>query len=159
FIPADVKDEVFQALCTIAGGEKIDDLDDLCPVVPPERTELKTQPLPEAKPPEVKPPDVKPPEGGARDEKPQGNALAAAAFTKEFADDPKAADKYTRKKVVVEGVVADVDIAQDVVRLKGHEPGSEVICFFKDGKGVAKTVKPDQVVRIEGECQGRILGS
>ncbi|MBI1913914.1 MAG: hypothetical protein HYS12_04145 [Planctomycetes bacterium] len=58
FIPADMKPETFKALCTIAGGEKIDDLNHIAPVVPDNTVTLKPTlpadlPKPPASPPEV----------------------------------------------------------------------------------------------------------
>ncbi len=56
FIPATIDPKVFQAMCTIAGGEKIKNLDAIAPEVPPPeepQAELKTEPPPPvAKPPE-----------------------------------------------------------------------------------------------------------
>jgi hypothetical protein len=44
FIPEDIPAETFRALCTIAGGESIDRLDSLCPVIEePEKREIKTE--------------------------------------------------------------------------------------------------------------------
>ena len=76
FIPAEISDKDFQALCTIAGGDKVADLDTLCPVVPEPRSELKTRPLPDVKLPpgggDRPPPGGgdKPPPGGG-DQPPQ----------------------------------------------------------------------------------------
>jgi len=52
FIPADMNPETFKALCTIAGGEKIEDLNHIAPVVPDNTVTLKPtlpgdQPKPE----------------------------------------------------------------------------------------------------------------
>jgi hypothetical protein len=46
FIPASTPPEIFRALCTINGGEKIDNLDAIAPEIPPEASEaeLKTDP-------------------------------------------------------------------------------------------------------------------
>jgi hypothetical protein len=52
FIPADLPAATFRALCTIAGGETIDDLDKLCPVIAP--TEV-------VQPPPLQPAEVAPP--------------------------------------------------------------------------------------------------
>jgi hypothetical protein len=47
FLPADLDPKVFRALCTINGGEKVQKLDELAPVVPedgqPDKTELKAE--------------------------------------------------------------------------------------------------------------------
>src|SRR5262249_37159038 len=53
FIPATIDPKTFQALCTIAGGEKIKDLDSVAPEVPPsdeepQQAELKAAELPPA---------------------------------------------------------------------------------------------------------------
>ena len=55
FIPADIDPKTFQAMCTIAGGEKIKNIDTVAPVVPPpddfEQPELKAeQPQAQAQP-------------------------------------------------------------------------------------------------------------
>lgn len=52
FIPANIDPKTFQAMCTIAGGEKIKDIDTVAPVVPPpddfQQPELKAdQPQPQ----------------------------------------------------------------------------------------------------------------
>lgn len=65
FLSAKMAPNVFRALCTIAGGEKIDDLDAIAPVVPdPAEAKLKADPgvpgLPPSVPPGA-PPGVKPP--------------------------------------------------------------------------------------------------
>jgi hypothetical protein len=67
FIAEDVSDEDFKALCTIAGGEKIDPekLEQFSTLVPPEQPELVTKPIP-GKPGEIVP--EKP--GGIVPEKP-----------------------------------------------------------------------------------------
>jgi hypothetical protein len=75
FIPADIKPEIFRALCTIAGGEKIADLDKIAPEVPPpedaKEPELKTEPgvPPSGKPPVKQDPPAaeKPNSGGLND--------------------------------------------------------------------------------------------
>jgi hypothetical protein len=59
FIPEMIADKDFQALCTIAGGEKVD-VDALAPVVPGQTSELKAQPLPEAGPPAKEEPKAPP---------------------------------------------------------------------------------------------------
>jgi len=66
FIAADMNPETFKALCTIAGGEKIEDLDEIAPVVPDNTVTLKTtvagdQPKPPAEAP--KPPESAPATG------------------------------------------------------------------------------------------------
>ena len=43
FIPETIDPNVFRALCTIAGGEKIDDLDKIAPVVPGDQAELHAE--------------------------------------------------------------------------------------------------------------------
>ena len=48
FIPADLPAATFRALCTIAGGEKIDRLDTLCPVIENEVRTMKTDAVPVA---------------------------------------------------------------------------------------------------------------
>ncbi len=61
FIPANIDPKTFQALCTIAGGDKIKDLDKIAPEVPPpedllNQPELKAEPAaPVAPPPNVTP--------------------------------------------------------------------------------------------------------
>jgi hypothetical protein len=56
FIPEDVNPDVFRAMCTIAGDEKTENLDELCPVIPSDQTEVKADkpadPKPEPKKPE-----------------------------------------------------------------------------------------------------------
>jgi hypothetical protein len=59
FIAETIADKDFQALCTIAGGEKVD-VDALAPVVPGQTSELKAQPLPEAGPPAKEEPKAPP---------------------------------------------------------------------------------------------------
>jgi hypothetical protein len=55
FLPADLPADTFRAMCTIAGGEKIENLDTLCPVVEEEKEpELKVE-EPGEKQPEEKP--------------------------------------------------------------------------------------------------------
>ena len=54
FIPETIPDETFKALCTIAGGEKIDNLDAVAPKVPSPQAVLKTKPAVAAKPPPPK---------------------------------------------------------------------------------------------------------
>jgi hypothetical protein len=47
FIPEDMKPADFRALCTIAGGERINDINELAPIVPEEAAnELKSTPSP-----------------------------------------------------------------------------------------------------------------
>jgi hypothetical protein len=58
FIPADIDPNVFRAMCTIAGGEKIENLDDIAPVVSDEEPSLKADPGSVGAPP---PPVVAPP--------------------------------------------------------------------------------------------------
>jgi uncharacterized protein (TIGR03067 family) len=44
FIPADIPADMFRAMCTIAGGERIEKLDSLCPVIDePEKREVRTE--------------------------------------------------------------------------------------------------------------------
>jgi hypothetical protein len=53
FIRADIKPEIFRAMCTIAGGEKIANLDAFAPVVvdsPPPGAEASTTPVSEVTP-------------------------------------------------------------------------------------------------------------
>jgi uncharacterized protein (TIGR03067 family) len=70
FIPADLPAATFRALCTIAGGEKVDKFDELCPVIPADtEAELRTPAPggPDAKPGPGLPPVIKPvtpPSGG-----------------------------------------------------------------------------------------------
>ncbi|HEY7426925.1 MAG TPA: DUF1559 domain-containing protein [Gemmataceae bacterium] len=73
FIPATIDPKTFQALCTIAGGEKIKDLDAVAPEVPPpdeepQQPELKAEPLAPPAPPS----DAKPAEGAGKSELPAG---------------------------------------------------------------------------------------
>jgi DNA-directed RNA polymerase subunit M/transcription elongation factor TFIIS len=60
FIPENINPKTFQALCTIAGGDKIRDLDKVAPEVPPPedqpQAELKSSEPAPATPPSVKPP-------------------------------------------------------------------------------------------------------
>jgi hypothetical protein len=58
FIPEDMKPATFRALCTIGGGERVDDINQIAPLVPAEAaSELKTTPVASAKPaPEAKAP-------------------------------------------------------------------------------------------------------
>ncbi len=44
FIPANIAPKTFQAMCTIAGGEKIANLDKVAPIVPPPEEEEEQQP-------------------------------------------------------------------------------------------------------------------
>jgi hypothetical protein len=77
FIPEDMSDDNFKALCTINGGEKIDNLDQIAPVVPgpTKKSELKTAPLPTPPAPAAKPPAPLPttPEKPAAPEKAKGS--------------------------------------------------------------------------------------
>jgi hypothetical protein len=61
FISKDINPDTFKAMCTINGGETIENLDEVAPVVPGgSKPVLKPQLPPEVKPPEVitpKPPD------------------------------------------------------------------------------------------------------
>jgi hypothetical protein len=59
FIAETIADKDFQALVTIAGGEKVD-VDALAPLVPGPTSELKAQPLPEAGPPAKEEPKTPP---------------------------------------------------------------------------------------------------
>jgi hypothetical protein len=59
FIAETIADKDFQALVTIAGGEKVD-VDALAPVVPGQTAELKAQPLPETAPPAKEEPKAPP---------------------------------------------------------------------------------------------------
>jgi len=66
FIPASIDPKTFQAMCTIAGGEKIKDIDAVAPEVPPpeepKQPELKAeQPAPVAAKPPAQPQPAKPP--------------------------------------------------------------------------------------------------
>jgi hypothetical protein len=64
FIPAKMDPNVFRALCTINGGEKVEKLDDIAPVVEPEEPVLKGDPSGAPKPPPVIVPPVMPTEEG-----------------------------------------------------------------------------------------------
>jgi flagellar basal body-associated protein FliL len=79
FIPATIDPKTFQALCTIAGEDKVSNLDSIAPEVPPpddlpQQSELKTeQPAPSVKPP-VSPPaqtSNPPAEGGSAPANPE----------------------------------------------------------------------------------------
>jgi hypothetical protein len=48
FIAETIDPNVFRALCTIAGGEKVDKLDEIAPVVPGDQPELHTKAAPKA---------------------------------------------------------------------------------------------------------------
>jgi hypothetical protein len=50
FIPASISPEMFRALCTIAGGEKIRDLDSIAPEVPPAEEIAPAPPIKTAEP-------------------------------------------------------------------------------------------------------------
>jgi hypothetical protein len=70
FIAKDINPDSFKALCTINGGEIIDNLDEVAPVVPGQGKSLLKPQLPPASgapQPEAKPPveEKKPAEGGA----------------------------------------------------------------------------------------------
>jgi len=71
FIPADMRPETFQALCTIAGGEKIDNLDTIAPVAdegtvlkPKLPGDLPKSPTETSQPVPSVPPEGKKAEGG-----------------------------------------------------------------------------------------------
>jgi hypothetical protein len=56
FIPKDIKLDIFLKMCSITQAEKIDNLDDYCPLVPPPKEEKKALPPPPANnPPADKP--------------------------------------------------------------------------------------------------------
>jgi Protein of unknown function (DUF1559) len=65
FIPADIKQETFRAMCTIAGGETIEDLNRIAPEIKDETVVLKPELPPAAPGGDVKPP-VKTPPGGEK---------------------------------------------------------------------------------------------
>jgi hypothetical protein len=60
FIPEDLPAATFRALCTIAGGEEIGKINDICPEIVNEERELKTEILPTTLPPRNPPSSVKP---------------------------------------------------------------------------------------------------
>ncbi len=61
FLSADMKPEQFRALCTIAGDDKINNLDEIAPVVPAPAVTVKLTPKPTLpSPPETKPPTTPP---------------------------------------------------------------------------------------------------
>jgi hypothetical protein len=68
FIAETIDPKTFQAMCTIAGGDKIKNLDDIAPEVPP----LEDVPQPELKAEEPAPPVVQPPAGQAPSPKTPG---------------------------------------------------------------------------------------
>jgi hypothetical protein len=77
FIPADIDPKTFQAMCTIAGGEKIKDIDTVAPVVPPpddfQQPELKAdQPQAQAQP---RPQPAAPPAAEAAAADPRAKAI------------------------------------------------------------------------------------
>jgi hypothetical protein len=149
FIPEDIDNEIFKKLCTLNGGAEIENLNEIAPLIPAPKVELKTEPPPKLD-------DKKPAPGGGGG---NAQAMSAAALTKAFVDNSKAAiDKYVGQKVTVQGVVSEVDHGQGVLKLKGHQGDSEVICFFLSNKDAIKGIKPGQTVIVEGECEGRILG-
>jgi len=88
FIPATMPVETFRALCTINGGEPIEKLDEIAPVVPDDAppTELRTDLPPPvvAKPPEPKPAEGSEPQPAAETANPREAAktVALAAISK-----------------------------------------------------------------------------
>ncbi|HTU89761.1 MAG TPA: TIGR03067 domain-containing protein [Gemmataceae bacterium] len=61
FIPATIDPKTFQAMCTIAGGDKIRDLDKVAPEVPPPEEQPQTELKAEQPPPPAAPPPVQQP--------------------------------------------------------------------------------------------------
>jgi uncharacterized protein (TIGR03067 family) len=108
FIPEDIKPEVFRAMCTIAGGEKIDNLDDLCPVVTGEVTSSKPD-----KPAEK--PDDKPKDQTAKDSKSKPDEAAPSGQTE------------------LEGTWDVVSLMEDH-KLEHVQKGQKTGLLFKDGK-------------------------
>jgi Protein of unknown function (DUF1559) len=92
FIPEDMKPATFRALCTIAGGERTDDINQIAPLVPEEAaTELKTAPLASAAPapPASAPaaPEAKAPSAPAAPAQPAAGQAGLPAGWKEIVDE------------------------------------------------------------------------
>jgi flagellar basal body-associated protein FliL len=71
FIPATIDPKTFQAMCTIAGGERIKNLDDIAPEVPPPEEDAAGPEL-KAEQPAPPPVDAKQGEGAVKRELPAG---------------------------------------------------------------------------------------
>jgi hypothetical protein len=61
FIPATISPDTFRAMCTIAGGEKIRNLDDVAPEVKPDEEDEAPAPVLKGEPPPAGPPPVQTP--------------------------------------------------------------------------------------------------
>jgi hypothetical protein len=93
FLPEDLPAATFRAMCTIAGGEKLEGLEKLCPVIDePEKREMKTETLPAVKP---------------------GNAPAGA---------PAAPGKLTWKEFTPKSKAYTVKMPADVVEQEQDQP-------------------------------------
>jgi hypothetical protein len=161
FIPATIDPKTFQAMCTIAGGDKIKDIDAVAPEVSSDeelkQPELKTEP-PAPKQPPVTPP---PPPQGADSE--GAISVTAEELSTAYLKDRDAADKkYKGKLLAIQGAVYMSWISHPdfSIDLKGSPiPGGVqlVVCYLrKDLQGKIKedAATKGQSMRLKGRCQG-----
>jgi hypothetical protein len=83
--------------------------------------------------------------------------LPASELTRAFMDDEDAArEKYFRKVLLVEGIVAQV--GKDQVVLEGHDENSKIPSRVEVslGEKVATPLQKGQKVLVVGTCEGRM---
>jgi hypothetical protein len=150
FIPEDIDNEIFKKLCTLNGGENIDDLDVITTKIPAPKVELKTEPKPGVPPKGDKPADTP-------KDKPKGPradfTITAQELHKQYSADKKATvAKYKGKLLQVSGpfIAQKAVNGQSVVLLGGE--GDIVECWLKaeHGEKAGASFAEGQQVTVTG---------